>query len=101
MTVYIYTRVLALFSAAPYTQPMAAQDLDLRPHLTNTCLQEGHDELNVRLLDELVGSSLLSSKEECSLTEGDVNALLDQMAEILANVFEAATQVPVHFQVWH
>ncbi|KLO14479.1 tubulin-tyrosine ligase [Schizopora paradoxa] len=98
LTVYLYKRVLALFSAVPYSQPGTATDLDLRPHLTNTCLQNDHDERNVRLLDELVGCQLLSSSNEAHFTDSDKNSLIDQMAEILANTFEAAVQNPVHFQ---
>ena len=83
----------------PYTSPSSASDLDLRPHLTNTCLQDDHDERNVRLLDELVGCRLLSSSSEVCFAESDKVSLMNQMEEILANTFEAAVQNPVHFQV--
>ncbi|KAI0824268.1 tubulin-tyrosine ligase [Trametes gibbosa] len=65
--VYVYDRILALFSAVPYVTP-SKQDhdrktgqLDLAPHLTNTSLQTERGEAGVRLLDELVGTHVLSS----------------------------------------
>ncbi|WVQ95917.1 hypothetical protein IAU59_003016 [Kwoniella sp. CBS 9459] len=39
-TVHLARTMLALFSGSPYTHPSSSDDeLDLRPHLTNTCLQ--------------------------------------------------------------
>ena len=60
----MYERILALFSAVPYSPP-AKQDsdgaeMDLAAHLTNTSLQTERGEAGVRLLDELVGCHILS-----------------------------------------
>ncbi|KAI0932341.1 hypothetical protein AcW2_000999 [Taiwanofungus camphoratus] len=69
LTVYLYTRILALFSAVPYSAPrVPAKDLsdvhavneNLAAHLTNTSLQTERGEAGVRLLDELVGCHVLS-----------------------------------------
>ncbi|KAI0778076.1 hypothetical protein BD413DRAFT_704275, partial [Trametes elegans] len=65
--VYVYDRILALFSAVPYTPPSKqahgdqSDVLDLAAHLTNTSLQTERGESGVRLLDELVGCHVLSS----------------------------------------
>ncbi|KAM5535370.1 hypothetical protein V8D89_010892 [Ganoderma adspersum] len=64
--VYVYERILALFSAVPYAPPSKSADsrasgIDLAAHLTNTSLQTQRGETGVRLLDELVGSHILSA----------------------------------------
>ncbi|KAI0724450.1 hypothetical protein C8T65DRAFT_691499 [Cerioporus squamosus] len=66
--VYMYDRILALFSAVPYNPPSkqsgdgeAAGELDLAAHLTNTSLQQERGEEGVRLLEELVGCHILSA----------------------------------------
>ncbi|KZT74720.1 TTL-domain-containing protein [Daedalea quercina L-15889] len=69
LTVYMYTRMLALFSAVPYAAPGLTQEKstadyvneDLAAHLTNTSLQTDRGEAGVRLFDELVGCRILSS----------------------------------------
>ena len=64
----MYTRMLALFSAVPYTAPGSSDkstadyiNEDLAAHLTNTSLQADRGEAGVRLLDELVGCYILSA----------------------------------------
>lgn len=37
--VHVSRTMLALFSGSSYASPTSSDDLDLRPHLTNTCLQ--------------------------------------------------------------
>ena len=64
--VYVYERILALFSALPYTSPSTsanseASGIDLAVHLTNTSLQTERGEAGVRMLDELVGCHVLSA----------------------------------------
>jgi len=100
LKVYLYTRILALFSSVPFALPEAG-DLapSLTPHLTNTSLQTDRGEAGVRLLDELVGCQILSPGWDRTLTEGDVKNLIDQMGEVLSETFKAALENPVHFQV--
>ncbi|EJD03975.1 tubulin-tyrosine ligase [Fomitiporia mediterranea MF3/22] len=105
LSVYLYPRILALFSSEAYVQPSSAfktlNDIDLRPHLTNTCLQGKAGETNVRLLDELVGYRILSEDDpddrEC-ITEHDIASITNQVADALSETFKAALQMPVHFQ---
>lgn len=40
-TVHLSRTMLSLFAGAPYTSPTSSDEIDLRPHLTNTCLQVG------------------------------------------------------------
>jgi len=110
----MHPRVLALFSAAPYSPPIAEEtpergdhiSIDLTPHLTNTSLQRHRGE-GVRLLDELVGCPILSHSgssqnafdSQLRLTAGDIAVLKDQMADVLSETFKAALENPVHFQV--
>ncbi|OCH96508.1 tubulin-tyrosine ligase [Obba rivulosa] len=68
LTIYMYTRMLALFSATPYVALTADRDggddfdvnEDLAAHLTNTSLQTERGEAGVRLFDELIGCHVLS-----------------------------------------
>ncbi|KAF7969221.1 hypothetical protein HWV62_27929 [Athelia sp. TMB] len=108
LTLYMYPRILALFSAVPYSPPtqLVTSDgqytnVDLAPHLTNTSLQTHRGEDGVRLLDELIGCHVLSGAtgQHVVLTSEDVTDLKDQMASILAETFKAALDNPVHFQV--
>jgi tubulin---tyrosine ligase len=106
--VYLYTRILALFSAVPYVEPEADltsqgkhSPVDLAPHLTNTSLQ-GHDsEDSVRLLEELIDCRILSGglENDEKLTAEDVTDIICQIVEILAETFKAGLETPIHFQV--
>ena len=104
--IYLYTRILALFSSEKYTSPTntlvdeETGQIDLRPHLTNSSLQTELGENNVRLLDELEDSQILSGGNDGrKLTCPDIDKLIEQMSEVLAETFKAAVQNPVHFQV--
>jgi hypothetical protein len=100
--VYLFRHILALFSAKPYGTPGSDEneDVDLTPHLTNTCLQAEHDERYVRRLDELVGCRILDILNDYgTFTSDDRDSILEQISDTLAEVFRAAVQMPVHFQV--
>ena len=100
LKVYLYTRILALFSPVPFVLPEGGDSKpSLAPHLTNTSLQADQGEASVRLLDELVGCQILSPTWDRKLTEEDVNDLTSQIGEILSETFKAALGNPVHFQV--
>ena len=114
MALYLYTRVLALFSAAPYLSPSRQihqktdEYLDLAPHLTNTSLQTHRGEEGVRLLNELIGCHLLSEQGDLPLDpddsairleKEDVEEIIQQISHVLAETFKAAQASPVHFQV--
>ncbi|KAF9499808.1 TTL-domain-containing protein [Pleurotus eryngii] len=105
LKVFLYTRILALFSSKPYDSPSLGdegqtEDMDLAPHLTNTSLQLHTGEESVRLLEELNGCTILSGSKENSrsFTEGDIANILQQMAATLTETFRAALESPVHFQ---
>ncbi|TFK41016.1 tubulin-tyrosine ligase/Tubulin polyglutamylase [Crucibulum laeve] len=102
LQVYLYERVLALFSAVPYVHPqIGAQQtsqLDLSPHLTNTSLQTYSGEATVRLLDEMVGCQILSGEQSTTFTKEHVTSIADQMAAVLGETFKAALQNPIYFQ---
>lgn len=112
LEVYLYTRILALFSAVPYAPPREVEPdadgedqggaIDLTPHLTNTSLQTHRGEEGVRLFSELVGCNILSHQDQDSsltLTSEHIEAIIDLMSEVLAETFTAAVESPVHFQV--
>jgi tubulin---tyrosine ligase len=118
LTVYFYTRTLALFSWKPFALPARDDDeaIDLAPHLTNTSLQKTHrgreleeEGVVVRLLDDLVGCHILSSRgaapdspashPDSTLTSDHLASIQDQIADTLAETFTAALQSPIHFQV--
>jgi tubulin--tyrosine ligase len=100
--IYLYDRILALFSSVPYVAPSSDLDsflLDLTPHLTNTSLQIQCGDDNVRLLDELVGCHILSGESNAILRSSDIDKIIIQIRDVLADTFKAALQNPVHFQV--
>jgi len=100
LTLYLCTRVLALFSGVPYADPVDdGSDLDLAPHLTNTSLQVDHGEAGVRLLDDLIGCHLLPAANlPRTLQQEEVQEIMDQMSDVLAETFKVALENPVHFQ---
>ncbi|KAL4069539.1 TTL-domain-containing protein [Scleroderma citrinum] len=99
VTVYMYKRNLALFSSEPYSLPKPGSPVSLIPHLTNTSLQICRGEENVRLFDEISGNHILSDKGRSpTLNEEDIADIQQQMAQVLAEVFKAAIEQPVHFQ---
>ena len=71
----------------------------MHPHLTNTSFHTAHGEKGVRLLSELIGSTVLSSPHKPKLTESDISGTVDQIVQILGQAFQAALASPVHFQV--
>lgn len=56
-------------------------------------------EEGVHLLSELIGCPILSGEARSTLTTENVGQIMDQIADILAEVFEAALGSSVHFQV--
>jgi tubulin---tyrosine ligase len=106
LTIYLYTRILALFSSKPYSPPVlrvgADRVVDLVPHLTNSSLQGGEGEGCVRLLDELVGCHVLPKGTDVPVSilgTDHLDIIQDQIAGALAETFKAALQSPIHFQV--
>ncbi|KJA25734.1 hypothetical protein HYPSUDRAFT_1068898 [Hypholoma sublateritium FD-334 SS-4] len=101
---YLYDRILALFSSAAYQQ-LDSDDIEdsskvnLKAHLTNTSLQAELGESNVRLLDELEGCTVLSDKKnQRTFEKADISNLISQVKDVLVETFRAALQNPVHFQ---
>ncbi|KAF9270377.1 tubulin-tyrosine ligase [Marasmius fiardii PR-910] len=99
-TLYLYSRVLALFSSKPYQNPGSAETIDLARHLTNTSLQAHRGEEGVRLLDEFIGCHVLSIPDSGVrvFKEEDVADLTSQMRLILAETFRAVLRDPINFQ---
>ncbi|KAI5897678.1 TTL-domain-containing protein [Schizophyllum commune H4-8] len=106
LTLYLYDRILALFSSVPYAPPESSPDdadIDLAPHLTNTSLQTHRGEEGVRLLDELVGCTIFDSGDgsasiEATFTKEHIADIVSQMTQTLSETFKAAMANPVHFQ---
>ncbi|KAJ7275351.1 tubulin-tyrosine ligase family-domain-containing protein [Mycena haematopus] len=107
LKVFLFDKVLALFSAVPYVRPSAKEDkdgdplpVDLGPHLTNTSLQAERGEEGVRLFSELVSCQILSGPDNTrtKFSTEDMQAIIDQMVRILAETFKAALENPIHFQ---
>ena len=97
LSVYLFDDALALFADAAYTPPSVDVD-DLAAALTNTCLQDAADEAdrNVRLTSDLVGCRQAGSS--AVLTAADVDAIRDQIADVVAETFRAALGTGSHFQ---
>lgn len=89
LKVYVYDRMLMLFSAEKYHNPnlengnIVDEDgiMEMTGHLTNTCLQDSTDE---KVVEEL-GKSALS---------GEIKGhIIHQIHEIVADLFKAAVNV--------
>lgn len=79
-------------------------EIDLAPHLTNTCLQHDNPDTegSVRLLSELVGCTIYSDNPTWNsqkLTQINIDDIVDQVSVVLGETFTAALASPVHFQV--
>jgi tubulin--tyrosine ligase len=102
LNVYLFPKLLALFSSVPYSRPLPAGEdettIDLRAHLTNSALQTVLGEENVRLLTELIGSTILSGAERRKFTEEDATRLIDQVGLVLGEVFKPGLGSAIHFQ---
>ncbi|KAJ7785987.1 tubulin-tyrosine ligase [Mycena metata] len=107
LKVYLFNKILALFSAVPYVQPSTEEDedgdplpVDLGPHLTNTSLQSDRGEEGVRLFEELISCQILSgpSNARAQFSAEDMKSIIDQIIVVLAETFKAALENPIHFQ---
>lgn len=102
LKVFLFPRILALFSSAAYQPPSDKEEgsSQLSAHLTNTALQESRGEENVRLLQELVGSHIFGREQNHgrSFTQADVDWIIDEVANCLGEVFKAGLTSAIHFQ---
>lgn len=106
---YLFSRILALFAAHPYQELGESEDfvdVDLAAHLTNTSQHdaEQNSEPYVKLLDELVGDTVLSASNNPPgskkiFMDKHKQEVINQMKSILSETFKAALSNPVHFMV--
>ncbi|KAL8886489.1 MAG: hypothetical protein Q9215_005807 [Flavoplaca cf. flavocitrina] len=99
--VYVYKHMLALFAEVPYRAPGISVDpqihygleaaLDMRPHLTNTCLQPTSSTTNPTVLPL---HSLVSS----SLPPALLTSITAQIYTTTSALFRAAVAQPTNFQ---
>ncbi|KAM3073114.1 hypothetical protein ACMFMG_008834 [Clarireedia jacksonii] len=107
LEVYVWKHMLALFAGVPYVSPSAAESesgsIDLGPHLTNTCVQQGHgssesaeepaEEENNRKQNVV---HLLSS---LPLPAETIESIREQIYGLTGEVFEAAArEMGAHFR---
>lgn len=88
LNVYVYDRMLMLFSAEDYNNPDVGGEIvdedgmiDMTGHLTNTCLQDSTDK---KVVEEL---------KKSSLSEKQQKYIINQIHEIIADLFKAAVNV--------
>jgi tubulin--tyrosine ligase len=92
LQVYVYKPMLALFATEPYVAPWSSssEEIDLRAHLTNTCLQDGTRDGSVQAF-----WSLPSPADRADWKE----KVFAQICEVTGEVFEAAAKgMMMHFQ---
>ena len=95
LRVHVYQEMLALFAATPYTPPGDNGDKDMTGHLTNTCLQSGAHQGNVRRFWDL--PSTPSSRH--SLPADWKAQVFEQICTITGETFKAAAKgMMIHFQ---
>ncbi|KAN0059861.1 putative tubulin--tyrosine ligase pby1 [Thecaphora frezii] len=108
LSVYLHDTMLALFAPLPYSAPTDATMTDLRPHLTNTCLQPDGSlaigdagrpkEENVYLWQDLVGAKMPNGD---GLREETVQEVKKKAVEVVGSTFEACAKAgAVHWQMW-
>ncbi|CAK9779465.1 hypothetical protein CC85DRAFT_309441 [Cutaneotrichosporon oleaginosum] len=103
-TVHLAHTMLALFSGSPYTPPRNVEgELDLRPHLTNTCLQTdafgqpvGEDDL-VRLFWDLEAATALTRTKGGYAAAGVVDhawleATFAKVGDVVAETVKAGAE---------
>lgn len=91
LSVYVYKPMLALFAGPPYIPPWEISNTDLSAALTNTCLQTGEREGNVRLFWDL--------KPVLPGGENMLSDIFTRICAIIAEIFDAAAKEQrVHFQ---
>ncbi|WWC73807.1 uncharacterized protein I206_107779 [Kwoniella pini CBS 10737] len=104
-TVHLSKTMLALFSGSPYAPPRSSDgELDLRPHLTNTCLQTDSfgapappEEL-VKLFWELEGLNALSSTKDGKyenrgkITKEWLNEVFQKSGEVINETIKAGAE---------
>lgn len=109
---YVYTDMLALFAGADFELPGASHGemddddaaiQDLAAHLTNTCLQSDQSaKESVFLLRDLLGKHILSPtshKEVGQLSLQQIDHIIDDIGETVAETFRAGLGMANHFQV--
>ncbi|KAL8721984.1 MAG: hypothetical protein Q9225_001459, partial [Loekoesia sp. 1 TL-2023] len=107
--VYVYREMLALFAALPYQAPgtqyarfetdgvgVCGEDIDMRPHLTNTCLQNSpiksvSDSSDPKAVPFLNLSAAI-------LTPSAMNSIYEQIFSTTSHIFRAAAAQPINFQ---
>ena len=108
LKVYVYREMLALFAAVPYVPPgsgpadPADSGLDMRSHLTNTCLQDGTREGSVLRFWDLPATlppvaTPVSSDRAPTPTNWRAHVFATICASTAA-LFEAASTQPTTFQ---
>lgn len=83
MSVYVYTDMLALFASKPYRR-VDSDAPDLQCHLTNTCIQQSTSD-SVRTLEAL------------NIANETKASIMDDVCEILRDLFAAAIADPINF----
>ena len=93
LKVYCFRRMLALFAEVQYEPPIDS-GADMRPHLTNTGLQEGDSTCNVRqfsdLPERLPGAKVASPDWK--------HQAYEQIKAMTGELFQAAVAQPTTFQ---
>ncbi|ODV86530.1 hypothetical protein CANARDRAFT_196499 [[Candida] arabinofermentans NRRL YB-2248] len=83
---YVYQRMLMLFSEHPYVDADSS-DLDMKGHLTNTCLQEDTDK------------PIVIEFAKSSMSDVEKDTILNQINEIVKELYTAAIKVDkINFQ---
>ncbi|KAL8685979.1 MAG: hypothetical protein Q9224_005596, partial [Gallowayella concinna] len=118
LRVYVYEEMLALFAPVPYRRPgtpappqsdddhdgPANGEIDMSPHLTNTCLQSSTftPSLSPSSTSQTTTPSVLPfrtlSSSSSILSPSRHTSILTQISEITRTVFLAATQQATTFQ---
>jgi tubulin--tyrosine ligase len=100
LKIYVYKQMLALFASEAYVPPWESDDL--KPHLTNTCLQTSSSSpssSNQNSKETYNPVSSFWSLPTSSLPLHQKEEIFDQICKTTAEIFEAAARgMMVHFQ---
>ena len=110
LRVYVFKEMLALFASVPYQNPGTEnvlsevdgvesyhENIDMRPHLTNTCLQTSAP--NQSATDPSARKAIpFRNIDASNLGPWAVDSIYEQIFSITSHVFRAAVAQPTNFQ---
>lgn len=103
LQLYLYQHAVVFFASVPYAALDADEDAfdrELGPHVTNPP-RNPIDGSDIRLLHQLLGAPIASGthQPQTKLEKIDIDSIMAQIQQTIADIFKAVQGNPVRFQV--